>query len=271
MSVVAAGLTGVISANESDLYLSFLPLPHIFERVIVNCLMSSGAAVGFYRGDILKLVEDIGALQPTIFCAVPRLYTRIHDRFNTRVASSKGVEGYMLRMALSTKLRNLRARGVTKHRVWDSLVFMKAKKAMGLQNVRLMVSGGAPLPVGTMEVSGPPSTLSSRIMLFCFFNASIILWHVTFSQSWQSSRILSTSCPLWVFSHKSNLFVLILKLTESFTTYFDFSFSVFCSAGTVRATRGTDRRRPQGPRQSHMLTTSASGMSGVLFPAARSS
>ena len=58
----------------------------------------------------------------------------------------------MLRTALSTKLKLLRDKGVTKHSVWDSLVFNKAKKAMGLQDVRLMISGGAPLPTQTMEV-----------------------------------------------------------------------------------------------------------------------
>ena len=34
----------------------------------------------FFRGDILKVVEDLIALEPSIFCAVPRLYTRIHDK-----------------------------------------------------------------------------------------------------------------------------------------------------------------------------------------------
>ena len=59
----------------------------------------------------------------------------------------------MLRSALSAKLHNLRLKGVTKHNVWDRLVFSKAKNAMGMKNVRLMISGGAPLPTQTMEVS----------------------------------------------------------------------------------------------------------------------
>jgi long-subunit acyl-CoA synthetase (AMP-forming) len=58
-----------------------------------------------------------------------------------------------MRSALAAKLRNLRVLGVTKHSVWDALVFSKAKKAMGLNRVRLMISGGAPLPAKTMEVS----------------------------------------------------------------------------------------------------------------------
>ena len=36
--------------------------------------------IGFFRGDVLGLLDDIQALQPTIFVSVPRLWNRIHDR-----------------------------------------------------------------------------------------------------------------------------------------------------------------------------------------------
>lgn len=72
--------------------------------------------------------------------------------------------GYMLRSALSTKLQNLRQKGMTKHNVWDRFVFSKAKNAMGMKNVRLMISGGAPLPTQTMEVS----TYVKIVFLFYF-------------------------------------------------------------------------------------------------------
>jgi hypothetical protein len=49
VSVMSAGLEGVILARKDDLYLSFLPLPHIFERIVVNSLLACGAAIGFYR------------------------------------------------------------------------------------------------------------------------------------------------------------------------------------------------------------------------------
>jgi long-subunit acyl-CoA synthetase (AMP-forming) len=67
----------------------------------------------------------------------------------------------MLRSALSAKLQNLRLKGITKHSVWDRLIFSKAKKAMGMKNVRLMISGGAPLPTQTMEVR-------TKILIFHF-------------------------------------------------------------------------------------------------------
>ena len=76
----------------------------------------------------------------------------INTQFQGKVDSEVGITGYLLRAALSSKLKLLRDKGVTKHSVWDSLVFNKAKKAMGMQDVRLMISGGAPLPSRTMEV-----------------------------------------------------------------------------------------------------------------------
>ncbi len=40
----------------------------------------AGCAVGFYRGDVAVLLEDIEELQPTLFPSVPRLYNRIYDK-----------------------------------------------------------------------------------------------------------------------------------------------------------------------------------------------
>jgi long-subunit acyl-CoA synthetase (AMP-forming) len=81
------------------------------------------------------------------------MYLYILLQFLAKVSTERGAAGYLLRSALSSKLRNLRVLGVTKHSVWDALVFSKAKTAMGLNRVRLMISGGAPLPAKTMEVS----------------------------------------------------------------------------------------------------------------------
>ncbi|MQM08025.1 hypothetical protein Taro_040875, partial [Colocasia esculenta] len=64
--------------NEDDVYLSYLPLAHIFDRVIEELFISHGASIGFWRGDVKFLIEDIGELKPTIFCAVPRVLDRIY-------------------------------------------------------------------------------------------------------------------------------------------------------------------------------------------------
>ena len=39
-----------------------------------------GAAIGFFRGNVLKLKDDLASLRPTIFPSVPRLFNKFHDR-----------------------------------------------------------------------------------------------------------------------------------------------------------------------------------------------
>ncbi|CAL5430018.1 unnamed protein product [Camellia sinensis] len=69
--------------TEKDVNLSFLPLAHIFDRLIEECFINIGGSIGFWRGDVKLLTEDIGELKPTIFCAVPRVLDRIYAEFAT--------------------------------------------------------------------------------------------------------------------------------------------------------------------------------------------
>ena len=45
--------------KNTDVYLSYLPLPHIYERAIVWMAIYAGAAIAFYSGDILKIMDDL--------------------------------------------------------------------------------------------------------------------------------------------------------------------------------------------------------------------
>ncbi|KAF5942641.1 hypothetical protein HYC85_020283 [Camellia sinensis] len=56
--------------TEKDVYLSYLPLAHFFDRVIEECFINIGGSIGFWRGDVKLLTEDIGELKPTIFYAL---------------------------------------------------------------------------------------------------------------------------------------------------------------------------------------------------------
>ncbi|GAU12483.1 hypothetical protein TSUD_230160, partial [Trifolium subterraneum] len=64
---------------EKDVYLSYLPLAHSFDRVIEETFIWHGASIGFWRGDVKLLIEDLGELKPTIFCAVPRVLDRVYS------------------------------------------------------------------------------------------------------------------------------------------------------------------------------------------------
>merc|ERR1739848_379921 len=85
--------------SEHDIFISYLPLAHIFDRMTEELLIARGGSIGYWRGDVKGLLDDIGTLKPTFFCGVPRIF---------------------------------------------ELIFNKVKARLG-GNVRLMISGGAPL------------------------------------------------------------------------------------------------------------------------------
>ncbi len=66
--------------NCNDTYISYLPLAHVFDRLGVYAASSVGAGIGFFGGEILKIMEDLAILKPTIFVSVPRLLNKVYDK-----------------------------------------------------------------------------------------------------------------------------------------------------------------------------------------------
>jgi len=48
--------------NDKDVHLNYLPLAHVYEKVIYNCVAIAGAKLGVFNGDITKLKDDMAAL-----------------------------------------------------------------------------------------------------------------------------------------------------------------------------------------------------------------
>ena len=65
-----------------------------------------GARLGYWRGDIKGLVDDIGELKPTIFIGVPRVFERIYTGVNAKVSESK-IAGFLYRWGFKRKLYSL--------------------------------------------------------------------------------------------------------------------------------------------------------------------
>jgi long-chain acyl-CoA synthetase len=76
---IVAALTGACAAGVAltadDVHLSYLPLAHMFERLVQAAVWLGGGRVGFYQGNTLKLTDDLKTLRPTLFPAVPRCVT----------------------------------------------------------------------------------------------------------------------------------------------------------------------------------------------------
>lgn len=135
--------TGV-DMYEDDVHLSYLPLPHVFERGILTSCLAKGASVGFYQGDPLKILDDLQALRPTVFPSVPRLLNRIYDKILQGVDESGGIKKWLFTKALTSKVAGLRS-GSLKHSVWDTIVFGPLKTRLGFDRTRIMMTGSAPI------------------------------------------------------------------------------------------------------------------------------
>jgi long-chain acyl-CoA synthetase len=72
-----------LSVQISDRHLSYLPLAHIFERVVMAQLFVAGASVAFFRGDPAWLIEDLQACRPTIMPVAPRVLNKIYDKVHS--------------------------------------------------------------------------------------------------------------------------------------------------------------------------------------------
>ncbi|XP_076951084.1 long chain acyl-CoA synthetase 7, peroxisomal-like [Bidens hawaiensis] len=144
-----AASTLMIKFYSSDIYISYLPLAHIYERA--NQIMSvyCGLAVGFYQGDNLKLMDDLAVLRPTIFCSVPRLYNRIYAGIVNAVNTSGVLKQRLFNAAYNSKKQAIMS-GRKPSPIWDRLVFNKIKAKMG-GRVRFLGSGASPLSPDIMD------------------------------------------------------------------------------------------------------------------------
>jgi len=131
-----------------DVAISYLPLAHAYERIMEISIIHSGGMICYFRGDILLLLDDIAACQPTVFCGVPRLYNRIYDKINAQINNSGFVKRNLFHWAYDWKKKNLKANGELTSNL--DFVFAKIRALFG-GRVRLMVTGSAPISPVIME------------------------------------------------------------------------------------------------------------------------
>jgi len=139
-----------ISITKTDVYLSYLPLPHVLERIIVYATIGAGAQIAIYGGDVMKLKDDLALVRPTVFCSVPRLYNRFYDVMKSGFKKLTGVKKILANRAIVSKEHYLKNGCHYNHPVYDRLVFNKTKNAFG-GRVKFMMTGSAPISSEVIE------------------------------------------------------------------------------------------------------------------------
>ncbi|XP_074883817.1 long-chain-fatty-acid--CoA ligase 1 isoform X2 [Buteo buteo] len=133
--------------SSDDVLISFLPLAHMFERVVECVVLCHGARIGFFQGDIRLLMDDLKTLQPTVFPVVPRLLNRMFDKIFGQADTS--LKRWMLDFASKRKEAELRSGIVRNNSFWDKVIFRKIQASLG-GKVRLMVTGAAPVSASVL-------------------------------------------------------------------------------------------------------------------------
>jgi long-chain acyl-CoA synthetase len=140
----------IIAGEQDPGTLLFLPLAHIFARIIeVGCL--EGGIVLGHCGDINALLPALAAFRPTFILAVPRVFEKVYNGAEQRAVSER--KGAIFSRAAEAAIAYSRALdtpggpalGVrAQHALFDKLVYGKLRAALG-GRVQYAVSGGAAL------------------------------------------------------------------------------------------------------------------------------
>jgi long-chain acyl-CoA synthetase len=119
-------LLEIVEVRSSDVFLSFLPLSHTFERTVGYYLpIVSGSCVAYARS-VKDLPQDLREVRPTILVSVPLIYERVYARLQENVLARRG------------------------WRLLDYFVARKLRAQFG-GRLRFAITGGAPMPLAVAK------------------------------------------------------------------------------------------------------------------------
>lgn len=138
--------SAIIFPKEVKVALSFLPLSHIFERMIIYLYAYADVSI-YYAESMDTIVADIQYVKPNSFSTVPRLLEKVYDKIMEKGKDLKGIKRgiFFWSLALAEKFDIENGWWYNfKLNIARKLVFKKWQEALG-GNIVVMASGGAAL------------------------------------------------------------------------------------------------------------------------------
>jgi long-chain acyl-CoA synthetase len=144
------GPLAVVAGLQNPATLLFLPLAHVFARIIEVGCIEGGIVLGHWA-DASALLPALGSFQPTFVLAVPRVFEKVYNGAQQRAASEN--RGAIFDRAARVAIAYSRALDTpggptfavrTQHALFDRLVYGKLRAALG-GRAKYAVSGGAAL------------------------------------------------------------------------------------------------------------------------------
>jgi long-chain acyl-CoA synthetase len=151
-NVVASSRRAPVSGD--DLALEFLPLCHVFERMLGYLYMYRALSKAYCS--VYHVGDLVATIRPTVFAGVPRFYEKVYDKIRDKVDHAPPVRRALFNWAVGKgraaypRVLEGKAPGGLGYGLADRLVLSKVRQGLG-GRVRFCISGGAPLPTFVNE------------------------------------------------------------------------------------------------------------------------
>ncbi len=138
----------LMPVNNTHRALSFLPMCHIYERMLGYLYMAVGVSI-YYAESMDTIADNLKEVKPHMFTTVPRLLEKVYDKIVTKGGELTGIKKALFFWALNLGLRyNIQGGNGFFYdiqlKLANKLIFNKWREALG-GNIKAIVSGSAPL------------------------------------------------------------------------------------------------------------------------------
>jgi long-chain acyl-CoA synthetase len=141
--------------NPSKKALSFLPLNHIFERMVSLIYITAGYSI-YYAESLETIGDNLKEVKPNLFCTVPRLLEKVHEKIMQKGSELTGIKKKLFYWAvgLADKYDNLKSGGLLYNiqlGIARKIIFSKWKEGLG-GDLDYIITGGAACQVRLIRV-----------------------------------------------------------------------------------------------------------------------
>jgi len=144
-----AGTLSVLDIVPDDVFLHYLPLAHSFANFLEAVMFYNGCKMGYgtprtiSANGVRECDGDLKELRPTLFIAVPTIYEKIKHAIIANVNTKSKLKKTIFNIAYTQKLKSLK--NGRKGSLFDKIVFNEIKSRLGIDKIRYMITGSAPL------------------------------------------------------------------------------------------------------------------------------
>lgn len=143
LQIKAAAIRFLLDKNV-DRALSFLPLAHIFERMVMMFYITQGVSI-YFVDDVKNLGNLLKEVRPSLMTVVPRMLEKVFIKIKEGVENSGFIKKIIAKKALQRALtKDVESKNIILDKFFDLIVYRKFRQGLG-GNMRMIICGGAPL------------------------------------------------------------------------------------------------------------------------------